>query len=230
LTRRQKTSTLDPEKIADSAAHLDPFQGSGMAEAAPSTEVLLAAARSGQTDAMGRAFEACRNYLLLVAEREMDARLRAKGGASDVVQQTFLEAHKDFGRFQGTSEQELLAWLRKMLLNNVANFRRHWAETGKRRADREVPLAPDPSRGGASWLADGGPTPSREVMAGEARDALAEAMARLPEDYQLVLRMRYQEGRPFEEIALAMDRSANAVRKVWARAVERLQQELEEPP
>jgi RNA polymerase sigma-70 factor (ECF subfamily) len=195
------------------------------------TELLLAAARSGELTALGQALEVCRNYLLLVAEKEMDPRLKAKGGASDLVQQTFLEAQKDFERFAGTSEQELLAWLRRLLLNNVANFRRHWVDTDKRRMDREIPLASNhPSRTGASWLADGGPTPSREMMADERDAAVHAAMARLPEDYQLVLKMRYLEDRPFEEIAAAMNRSANAVRKLWARAVEKLQEELDEPP
>jgi RNA polymerase sigma-70 factor (ECF subfamily) len=202
-----------------------------MAEGAHGTERYLAAARAGEGDALGQALEACRNYLLLVAEREMDPRLKAKGGASDVVQQTFLEAQRDFGRFDGTTESELLAWLRRMLLNNVANFRRHWAGTEKRRADREQPLAPpDASRLGGSWIADGGPTPSRELMADERDAAVRAAVERLPEDYRQVLRLRYEEDRPFEEIAAIMSRSANAVRKLWARAVERLEEELESPP
>lgn len=36
------------------------------------TELLLAAARSGELPALGQALEVCRNYLLLVAEKEMD--------------------------------------------------------------------------------------------------------------------------------------------------------------
>lgn len=54
------------------------------------------AARAGEADALGRMLEAYRNYLLLVANQEMDPRLKAKGGASDPVQQTFLEPHHDF--------------------------------------------------------------------------------------------------------------------------------------
>jgi RNA polymerase sigma-70 factor (ECF subfamily) len=53
------------------------------------------------------------------------------------------------------------------------------------------------------------------------------AMERLPEDYRQVLMMRYQDQLPFEEIAQKLGRTANAVRKLWARAVERLEVELE---
>ena len=91
-------------------------------------------------DALGHAFEACRAYLLLVAEKEMAPGLKAKGGALDLVQQTFLEAQQAFERFRGTSHEEFLAWLRRLLLNNVANFRRHWVTTAKRRASREVSI------------------------------------------------------------------------------------------
>jgi RNA polymerase sigma factor (sigma-70 family) len=60
------------------------------------------------------------------------------------------------------------------------------------------------------------------------RDANLNAIiARMPDDYQQVLNLRYRENRAFEEIAATMNRSANAVRKLWARAIERLQEELD---
>ncbi|MBX7103319.1 MAG: sigma-70 family RNA polymerase sigma factor [Gemmataceae bacterium] len=201
-----------------------------MTAAARDTEKWLLAARSGNPDAVGLALESCRNYLLLIAEREISPRLKAKGGASDVVQQTFLEAHQAFERFQGDTEQELLAWLRRMLLNNVANFRRHYDGTDKRRTDREIPMDAGNSQGGGnSWIPSGGLTPSRELMVDERDAQLNAAIARLPEDYQQVLRLRYREDCSFDDIAVTMNRTANAVRKLWARAVERLQQELEMP-
>ncbi|MBX7106066.1 MAG: sigma-70 family RNA polymerase sigma factor, partial [Gemmataceae bacterium] len=178
-----------------------------------------------EADALGRALEECRNYLLLIANQEMDPKLKAKAGASDIVQQTFLEAQRDFAGFRGDSEPELRLWLRRLLLNNVANFRRHWVETGKRRADREVAI----DAGGVA-PADPGPTPSREMMADERTRAVHAALDRLPEDYAQVLRLRYIEELPFEEIATRMGRTANAVRKLWARAVEKLEEELESPP
>src|ERR687883_158141 len=92
----------------------------------------LAEARAGSREALGRVLEACRGYLLLVAERELAPDLRPKGGASDLVQQTFLEAQRDFARFRGDSEEELLAWLRRLLLHNVADFSRRFHGTGKR--------------------------------------------------------------------------------------------------
>src|SRR5262249_24779574 len=156
--------------------------------------------------------------LLLVAGRELPADLRAKGGASDLVQQTFLEAQRDFARFQGHSEGELLAWLRQVLLHKLAHFvSRYYAE--KRRVALEVPLTADDSLPASPREPSADtPSPSGRAMAREQQEALARALERLPEDYRRVIRLRYEEERSFGEIAGLMGRSENAVRKLWARA------------
>src|SRR5262245_44398114 len=185
----------------------------------------LTAARSGSAEALGEALEACRAYLLVVAERELDPGLRAKGGASDLVQQTFLEAQRDFGRFHGSSAEQLRAWLRQVLRNNLANFARQYRDTQKRQAGRGVAL-PQSTSIRPGGLATDTPTPSRHAIAGEDAAALQAALDRLPDDYRQVIALRYDEDRPFDEIAQIMRRSPNAVRKLWARAVEHLQREL----
>jgi RNA polymerase sigma-70 factor (ECF subfamily) len=186
-------------------------------------------ARGGSPAALGELLEACRAYLLGIAERELDGPLRAKGGASDLVQETFLEAQRDFPRFEGSTEAELLAWLRRMLLNNLANFARHYRGTDKRRLDREVFLDQNASEGGTVPVPADTPTPSQQVMAGEELAALEAALERLPDEYRQVLTWRYIHGQSFEDIAVRMDRSNNAVRQLWVRAVKRLQQEYGQP-
>jgi RNA polymerase sigma-70 factor, ECF subfamily len=187
-------------------------------------------ARDGSPEALGDVLEACRAYLLGIADRELDGPLRAKGGASDLVQETFLEAQRDFPRFQGKSEAELLAWLRRMLLNNLANFARHFRSTEKRRLDREVAIDPHASASTATPLpASDTPTPSVEVMTDERNRALTDALARLPDDYRQILTLRYLEGCSFEEIGARMQRTSNAVRKLWSRAVVKLQDEYTPP-
>ena len=59
------------------------------------------------------------------------------------------------------------------------------------------------------------------------REALGRALDRLPEEYRRVVVLRFEEGRSFEEIGRLTDRSADAARKVWSRAMERLRQEWE---
>ena len=93
---------------------------------------MMAAAREGDRDSLGQVLEVFRHYLLAVAKREMDLGLSAKAGPSDLVQETLLEAQRDFDHFSGTSESDIQAWLRRLLLNNLANFRRHYRDCAKR--------------------------------------------------------------------------------------------------
>jgi RNA polymerase sigma-70 factor (ECF subfamily) len=177
-------------------------------------------AREGSRDALGRVLERCRAFLLRVAEQELGDDLRAKGGASDLVQETFLEAQRDFAGFAGRSEAELLGWLRRLLRNNLANFARHYRGTEKRRLDLEVALGPPRD------LAGSAATPSALLMGQEQAARLAVALERLPEQYRQVLTMRYQQERTFEEIGRELGMTFSAARKLWLRAVLALQQEL----
>jgi RNA polymerase sigma-70 factor (ECF subfamily) len=188
----------------------------------------LPAARTGSTEALGQLLEACRGYLLLIAQRELASDLQAKGGASDLVQETFLKAQRHFAGFQGNTEGELKAWLRQLLLNNLADFTRLYRATDKRQVRREVILeagtsstAPTPEPSGDT------PTPSDLAMEQEQARAIQQALERLPDDYRLVMRYRYEEELSFEEIGRLMNLSSSAARKLWLRAIKRLRQESE---
>ena len=189
----------------------------------------LAEARAGSPEALGRLLEACRGYLLVIARKELAPELQGKGSASDLVQETFVDAQRDFARFEGGSETELLAWLRRLLLNNIGNFTRRYRETSKRQVSGEVSLAEGSSAQLGDALVADTPTPSEQAIRQEKVEAVQQALTRLPEDYRQVLLLRYQDQLAFEEIAARMGRTSTAVRKLWSRAVERMHQELEPP-
>jgi RNA polymerase sigma-70 factor, ECF subfamily len=199
-----------------------------MSESALQAEQLLAAARDGSREALGRLFQACRPYLLVVAARQLDPELLAKGSASDLVQESFLEAQRDFARFAGTTEAELLAWLRQILLNNAGNFSRRYRDTDKRAVSREVSLAgEDSAHPSGPSVPDLQPTPSSKAIEREQAEALQRALQCLPDDYRRIIVYRYLEGRSFDEIGRLMQRSADAARKLWSRAMDELRQEWE---
>lgn len=184
-------------------------------------------ARDGSSDAKGRLLEACRLYLLAVANEEMPSDLRPKVGASDVVQETFLEAHRDLSRFVGASEQELLGWLRAVLRHNLANHRRRYQGTEMRDLAREVSLdQPAGDRGPLKLPPAHGATPSADAAQREQTELLLEAIARLPWPLRTVIVMRHRENSSFEEIGGVMGRSPAAIRKLWARGIARLRAEL----
>jgi RNA polymerase sigma-70 factor, ECF subfamily len=189
----------------------------------------FAAARAGSQDALGQALADCRAYLLMIAGRELDRDLHAKAGASDLVQETLLEACRDFDGFHGHTEAELLDWLRKLLLHNLADFRRRYRGTKKRAMAREFVPVSDRSLGDPHLQAIAhGSSPSELRIRHEELEAVERALERLPDDYRRVILYRYQDELPFDEVGRRMGRTANAVEKLWLRAIERLRRELEQ--
>jgi RNA polymerase sigma-70 factor (ECF subfamily) len=206
-------------------------------------EERLAAARGGSREALGQLLSQCHCYLLQIARRELPRDLQPKGGASDLVQDTYLEAQRFFDRFEGHSAADLRAWLRCLLLHHTAKVGRRFRTTQKRRLAREVSLNSlyrsaatgprEPARTGSGDRSAGGhaltapvPSPSAHLLAQEQQEILLRALNQLPDDYRTVMLLRYQKGMTFEEIGRDMRRSGDAVRMLWARALERIKYEL----
>jgi RNA polymerase sigma-70 factor, ECF subfamily len=188
--------------------------------------LLLQEARAGDPEGVGRVLESARDYLLLIAARGLDADLVAKGGASDLVQDTLLGAYRDFAAFHGSSRDELIAWLRKILQNNLAVHRRRYRGTRKRRISLEVPLGGSSS--GRAWqaLRHDSVTPGGAAVRGEQGAALLAALARIRDDYRQVVVWHQYDQLTFEQIGQRLGRSAEAIRKLWKRALIRLTEEL----
>jgi RNA polymerase sigma-70 factor (ECF subfamily) len=106
----------------------------------PEPERLLSEARKGNSERLGALLELYRNYLYLLARTQIDLHLQGRASASDVVQETFLDACRDFSQFRGGTEKELLAWLRQVLVCNLGRLVRQQLGTQKRDARREVSL------------------------------------------------------------------------------------------
>jgi RNA polymerase sigma-70 factor (ECF subfamily) len=197
-----------------------------MAEAErPQIADLIRRAQQGDAEARERLFALCRSYLGFAARAQLESWLKVKVDASDLVQQTMLEAHCDFDRFQGDSERQLLAWLRKILLHNVADFVRHYRGTAKRQVRREVPFGNRAESGpphGAPEPAAPGVTPSQEFLRRDNELRLMDALEQLPPDYQEVILLRNLQRLPFNDVAEQMGRSRPAVQMLWKRAIDKL--------
>ena len=191
----------------------------------------LAAARRGDDAARERLFDACRSYVDLAARYHLQRRLRAKVDASDIVQQSLLEAHRGFDRFAGESPGEWLAWLKRIVVHNAYDEAKRYRGTAKRDAGREVPLD---GRGDAAeaWAFDPAssePSPSQHAVRWEEEVRLAAALEHLPEDHRDIILLRNLERLPFEEVAKRMGRSAGACRMLWMRAIAGLREHIGEP-
>jgi RNA polymerase sigma-70 factor (ECF subfamily) len=199
----------------------------------PELEQLLPQARAGDGLALGRLLELYRNYLTLLARYQIGRRLQGKVDPSDLIQETFLEAYRDFGRFRGTTEPELVSWLRRILATNLANLVGRYFGTQRRdvRLEQELADALDQSARALDWgLVARQSSPSQQAARRDQAVLLADALERLPEDYRQVLVLRHLEELSFPEVADRMGRSVHSVKNLWARALARLRHNLREFP
>jgi RNA polymerase sigma-70 factor (ECF subfamily) len=190
---------------------------------------LLAQARAGDESAWSALLEAQRPYLTQLARAQIGPKLRGKTDAADIVQDTFLEAHRDLPGFRGTTDAEFLAWLRQVLARNLTNLLRRYYGTQARDPRRERPLADGLDR--SSQAADPAlvasqSTPSQQAARRELSARTADALQALPADYRDVLVLRYLEGLSFPDVAARMGRSLDSVEKLWVRALARLRRTL----
>ncbi len=197
-----------------------------------SAHQLLLHARAGQSAALGTLLDSYRNYLYMLASSRIRGRLALRASPSDVVQETFAQACESFPQFRGTSEAELLAWLRRVLATRLARLCERNLGAGKRDIRREVSLddiCASLDRSTAhlkSVLQAKNPSPSSHFDQREQAVVIADLLASLPEDYREVLMLRHVEGLPFPEVAERLGRSHGAVRMLWMRAIEALRQRM----
>jgi RNA polymerase sigma-70 factor (ECF subfamily) len=183
----------------------------------------LAAARNGSAEALGRLFDHYRPYLLAIAAAELDADLAAKVAPSDLVQETFLEGQRDFAAFRGEQPGELRSWIRQVLLHNLENSRRRYQRTLARRVGREVPLPGlGPRAVPGEHLPGDDSSPSTRVGRAEDQNRVHNAIARLPEQYRSVIVWHHKEGLTFAAIGARLNRSPDAARLLWWRALQHL--------
>ena len=195
---------------------------------------LLKSARNGAQDDLGLLLQHYRNYLRVLADSQIGQRLQARVSPSDVVQETMLEAIRDFQQFGGTSEREFLGWLRQILINNLYRVVERNVKAGKRDVRREVSLrnaSADLDRTAACFermLASPGSSPSRGAHRREIGVIVADHLAELSEQHREVIMLRNLQGLSFDEVARRMDRTPGAVRMLWLRAMDRFREILEE--
>jgi len=185
---------------------------------------MLAAARNGDADAVGWLLEQNRDYLLFIANQDLDRGTLRKMGASDLVQESIAHAHHHFDRFAGESLDDLLAWLRGILRNDAKHWQRHFMGTEKRNSEKDL-QASSLSRLGLAPR-DPEATPHTHAVAEEEEKLLNLAMKQLPENYQTVIRLRNWDDLSFKQIGERMSCSSEAARKLWTRAINQLQELL----
>jgi RNA polymerase sigma-70 factor, ECF subfamily len=165
-------------------------------------------------------------YLRLLARMQLPPRLWAKIGASDVVQQTLLEAHIAAGQYRGRSDGEWWAFLRQTLARNMADLARLYS-AGKRDVAREMELS---SVRLERFVATAEPSPSQEAVKNERLLKLADALAQLPDDQRVAVELKHLQSWTVKQIADLTGKSETAIGGMLYRGIRKLRELMEEEP
>jgi RNA polymerase sigma-70 factor (ECF subfamily) len=160
----------------------------------------------------------------MLARVQLDARLRGKLDASDVVQETMLEAYRSQKQLRGSTEPERVAWLRQILAHNLADAIRGFRRA-KRDVARERSLERALEQSSArleAWLAAEQSSPSQRAMRTERLLQVAEAMETLPDAQREAVELHYWQGRSLAEISEHLGRSVPAVAGLIQRGLKKL--------
>lgn len=161
----------------------------------------------------GKAPEQFRDYLLVLARMQLGSQGHGKFDASDVVQQTLLDAHRTRDKFRGRNDVELAAWLRRLLACNIIDALRA-AGRARRDVARERSLEAELEQSSArlaAGLAADQTSPSQAAERHERAIRLATALAALPEAQRQALVLRHGENLSLAQISERLDRSPAAV-------------------
>ena len=168
-------------------------------------------------------------WLRLMASLQLGGRWERKFDASDIAQQTLLEAWKAESQFRGNSQGERITWLRTILGRVISREIRQYDGTQKRDPKRELSLQHSIDESSillSQFAASNTNTPSVNADNREQQMIIAEVLEGLPDDYRRVIMMRNLQGLSHAEIATEMDRSERAIRMLWLRALKQLRHEV----
>jgi len=175
------------------------------------TRNILAGALDGDAEARGALLERIRPRLLLWVTARLGDNLRQKIEPDDVVQEILVAVHKSLDGFKGDSDRAFMGWLFKLAENRIRDLADHF---GAQKRQLPPPLSFSQT------------SPSAVAVRNEMAEIVRNSLEQLNEDYRRVIQLRRFEERSVAEVAEAMERSENAVRVLYCRAVQALREEM----
>lgn len=170
-----------------------------------------------------------RSFLHWIANYKLPPELKGKVDSSDIVQKTLLKAHECFEQFKGSSEEEFRGWLRTTCFNEIKVNQRGFNDSKKREINREVRQSEESYQETLDRLVDSRQSPRSAAIAREDLALVRNAIAELEPDHRTVIQLVIYEHLTWDEVGRRMNRSADAARKLFERAIRKLQ-ELLTPP
>ncbi|MBZ5500106.1 MAG: sigma-70 family RNA polymerase sigma factor [Acidobacteriia bacterium] len=187
------------------------------------TQGLLERARGGDQAAFEELFQRHRARLRRAIAMRMDRRVAARVDASDILQDTYLEAIRRLPKYIRQEGMPFYLWLHWIAREKVLALHRRHLGAEKRRVTHEVARLPvDSSAEFVSGIADRSPSPSQELARVELAERLRVALGQLDDEERDLILWRHFEQLSARDMAQLLQITEAAASKRYLRAVERL--------
>lgn len=195
-----------------------------------SSEQLLLRLAEGHSDAFAQLFERFRARLRAMIALRIDPRLVGRTDASDIIQETFLEAQRQLPEYLESQPLEVYVWLRQLAWQKLMQAHRRHLLAKRRSISREQDLQRTLGRQSSARLADmlacGQPSPSAIVDREERRHRVLNALDELSDQDREILLLRLVEQLSIRETAEVLAIAEGTVGSRQFRALERLRTAL----
>ena len=210
-----------------------PSSGASMAD--NNTRAIVRRIESGDEAAVDELMQRHREQLRRMVELRLDNRLKRRVDASDILQETFIEAANRLERYVSEQPVPFYVWLRTIAGEKIQQAWRFHSTTQARDIQREVRIdttgVPEAtSESIAVWLAGHQTSPSGAAIRHESRRQVQEVLDELDEVDREVLVLRHFEQLSNVEAAEALGIDASAASNRYVRALKRLRQSLAKYP
>jgi RNA polymerase sigma-70 factor, ECF subfamily len=187
------------------------------------TRGLVARAREGDSEAVNELYLLYEDRLKGAARNTLGGKLRAKMETVDLIQSVWKDCLSDMEGFEYRGPDSFVHWLLRRITRKAQNKGRFFSAK-KRDVERENRVAgKDSTSKGVQLPPASDPTPSAVIIRNESLERLMRLLDHLPDSQRLVLVLRMRDKMDFEQIAKTMNRSPDAARKLYNRALNRIQ-------
>jgi RNA polymerase sigma-70 factor (ECF subfamily) len=197
------------------------------------TQQLLLQAEGGNPQAVNKLLERHRQALRRMVAARMDRGMVQRVDASDIVQETLIEAHRRLSDYIHDGSMPFHLWLRQIAKDRLIDaHRRNRAQ--RRDVGREHALHAAPTGQSsldlAAQLCDMELTPAAQALRKELEGRFWSALARLDDADREIVLMRHQEQLGNGEVAELLQLTPAAAGMRYLRAIRRLRSALGESP
>lgn len=158
-----------------------------------------------------------------LVHRKIPERIRRKIDESDIIQQSLIDIHVASNQFKGEHQEQVTAWVRQIVENNIADVSRYFLKARCRSVDCESEMEPSHVQ---QVIDEQSLTGSTIIARDEEIEKLAVAVEILSADLQYLLELRHRMGLTFVQIGEKLGISEMAARKRWNRALDLLREQL----